>query len=112
MFPKLNPEPVLVDINRKIYNTPREKIAAAYAGACAAKEGILSEMSGGLLPDISFKEHYIKALPGCINAANQVGLSATVETLDYFNPGKILNHLIADKLEHKDNPFYPFFEED
>jgi hypothetical protein len=110
MYPKLHPEPVYVDINSRVYKTPRDKIAAAYAGAIAFKECLIWELSA-ILGVTTFKEQYDKAMPACITAANQVGLSATVDTLEYHNPGKGLEIFIKDKLEHKDNPFYPFFEE-
>lgn len=113
MYPKLNHGPVLVDFNQRMYCLPRNRIAAAYAGATAAKECLLWELSGFLIgTQTSFIEQYDKAYPACIVAANQIGLSATVETLDYHNPGNSLNYFIKEKMEHSDNPFYPFFEED
>lgn len=111
MYPKLCPEPVALDINSIVYRIPRNKIMAAFAGAMAAKECLLNELSSGFLGNTTFKEQYDKAVPGCIVAANQVGLSATVETLDYYNPANSLNAFIRDKLAHKDNPMYPFFGE-
>lgn len=111
MYPKLNPEPLDIYFKEDMYIIPRKTLAAAYAGAMAAKNSIIDEMCPLLTPR-SFKEHYDEAWPGCIEAANMAGLSATVETLEFFNPGKSLNYQIQDRLEHSDNPYYPFFEED
>lgn len=112
MYPKLCSEPVSVDFNQRVYQIPREKIAAAFAGAMAAKECLLTELNAALVGRTTFKEQWDKAYPACITAANKVGLSATVDTLDFWNPGRTLNSLIEDRLKHLDNPFYPFFEED
>lgn len=112
MYPKLNNERVSVDFNQRVYQIPREKIAAAFAGAMAAKECMLWELNAALLGRTTFKEQWDKAYPACIIVANKVGLSATVDTLDFWNPSRALSSLIKDRLKHKDNPFYPFFEED
>jgi hypothetical protein len=113
VYPKLLPDPVDVDINGRILRIPRDKIASAFAGAVAARELMLKEMSGFSDTFTStFKEEYQEAMPACITAANQVGLSATSETLDYWNPAVPLGRFVREKLEHKDNPFYPFLEED
>jgi len=112
MYPKLNPEPIFLSVQNHEYKIPRDKIASSFAGAMAAKECILAEMSPMLIGEVSFHDKYAEVMPICINAANQVGLSAVVETLDFYNPGKGLDNLIKKRLEHMDNPFYPFLEED
>jgi hypothetical protein len=112
MFPKLNEKPVAVDVNGTIFMIAREKIAASYAGAWAAKECLSKELSAFFSKDsIDFQNEYKKVYPNCVVAANDVGLSATVETLEYFNPCTVTRFL-EEQLENKDNPFYPFFEED
>lgn len=112
MYPKLNPEPVSLYIGEKSVTIPRGKIASAFAGAQAAKENMLWESNPLTATGMSFRERYEKNMPACIRAANDVGLSATVETLEYWRPGKDIDHLLRDKAEHSDNPFYPFFDED
>jgi hypothetical protein len=110
-YPKLNPEPVTVDIGGTLLNLPRKMIAASYAGAYAAKECLIHDMHA-LLGDTSFKEEYEKAMPGCISAANSLGTFAVADTIEHFNPAQSLNYFIRDLIQHKDNPCYPFFEED
>ena len=112
MYPKLNPDPIYLQFNGRELTIPREKIMASFAGAWAAKECVLDQLFEALVPPRSFKEHYQEVIPACITAANQVGVSATVDTLEYWNPGKHINERIKDRLQHQDNPFYPFFEED
>lgn len=112
MYTKLKAEPVDLYLNDKIFMVPREKIAAAYAGAMAAKECLINELSSFCFPGCTFLYQYKKSYPACITAANNIGLSATVETFDYWNPGKGLNNFLKDRLEHKDTSYYPFFEED
>lgn len=106
MFPKLSPEPVYLFINGVELKMPREKIAASYAGSCAAKELMVQESYGFIFS--TFQEEYKKTMPACIEAANKVGLSATVDTLDYWYPGKCNEHLLRERAEHPDNPNYPF----
>jgi hypothetical protein len=112
MYPKLNPEPVWLNIGDREIEMPREKIAAAYAGAFAAWEMRASEgidALTGYTP--SFEDQYRRVLPSCITAANSVGKSATVDTLEYWHPGKGTRNFLLEKNLHPDNPFYPFFEE-
>lgn len=90
---------------------PRKQIAAAYAGAWATKEGVVRESSPLFPLAMSFKELYDEVMPACIEAANKVGLSAVPETLEHWNPGKRMNALLRERLEHHNNPWYPFFEE-
>jgi len=111
MYPKLREEPVDIDFNGEVLRIPRDKIVSAYAGAWAAKE-CLSNSLNALTLETSFKEQYVRVYPYCIEAANRVGLSATGDTLDFHNPAKGINSFLKDQLEHLDNPYYPFFEED
>lgn len=101
----------MVDIGETLLNLPRKMLASAYAGAYAAKECLIHEMQA-LLGETSFKEEYDKAMPICITAANSLGTFAVAETIEHFNPAQSLNFFIKDLLQHKDNPCYPFFEED
>ena len=109
---KLNKEPVLVCTEEKTYLVPRDKIAAAYAGAVAAKECLIKELSA-FMSESSFEEEYNKAMQECIACANKVGLSTTLDLLgDHFNPAISRNYFLNDLIEHKDNPYYPFFDDD
>lgn len=110
-YPKLNPEPVMVDIGGTLLNLPRKMLASAYAGAYAAKECLIHEKQA-LLGETTFKKEYDNAMPGCIAAANSLGTFAVVETIEHFNPAQPLNHFLKDLIDHSDNPCYPFFEED
>lgn len=115
MYPKLDPRPVQLFLcsGKASIKISREKIAAAYAGACAAKERILRENTPLFPLEIPFKELYNDVMPTCIEAANNVGLSAVPETLEYWNPGKHINEMLRERIEeHFDNPWYPFFEDD
>jgi hypothetical protein len=110
-YPSLNKGSVTVDIGGTILNVPRRMIASAYAGAYAAKECLIHEMHA-LLGEASFKDEYNRAMPACIIAANSLGSFAVAETIEHFNPAQSLNIFINDLIRHKDNPCYPFFEED
>lgn len=112
MFPKLNSEPVYLLFHEKSFLVPRDKVASAFAGACAAKEIALWESNPLTSTGETFKDRYWKIMPASIVAANNVGLSATVETLEHWHPGKDIDMLLKDRTEHPHNPFYPFFEED
>ena len=98
MFPKINPEPVHINFKGNILKIPRNMLASAWAGAIAAKECLLWNDLYAFPFKTSFKEQYIKAMPGCINAANATGLSATIETLEYYNPGKGTNSALEFEL--------------
>jgi hypothetical protein len=112
MYPKLKTEPVHLLFNKSFYKIPRTKIAAAFAGSVAAKECMIKDLSGfSKVFDTSFSKEYQEAMPSCIEAANRVGNYATAETLDYFNPTRSTEKFIKEILEHRDNPYYPFFEE-
>jgi hypothetical protein len=112
MYPKLNNEPVALSINEKTFIIPRKTLASAFAGALAAKSNLLWESIPLTRTGENFKSRYQKVMPSCISAANFVGLSATMETLEYWRPGKEIDQLLKDRIEHTDNPFYPFLEED
>ena len=112
MYPKIRPEPVCMCVNNKSFAIPRKSLASAYAGACAAKEEILFESNPLTSTGETFRSRYEKNMPACIVAANNVGLSAVLETVEYWRPRKELDTMLKDRAEHADNPFYPFFEED
>lgn len=112
MYPELNSEPVLICKENGSVRVPRKAIASSYAGAWSSKELLLwndNPLMGGV--KISFSDKYRELMPACIEAANKVGLSATWELIDYWNPGKGTDRLLRERLEHSDNPFYPFFED-
>jgi hypothetical protein len=98
--------------NGTVLRVPRDKIAAAFAGAKAAKEQISMDLNLLTRGDFTFQYLYKESMPACIVAANRVGLSATVETLDYCNPSAGINNFLRDQIAHKDNPYYPFFEDE
>lgn len=103
-------------MNNKTITIPRDKIVSAYAGSIAAKECLIHERHQlGIQLGIktTFKEQYKKALEKSIKAANEVGLSTTLDLLSHhFYPGKDTNSFLKELLDHPDNPFYPFFEND
>lgn len=113
MYPTLNPEPVDLYINDTMIRIPRKMIAASYAGAWSAKECSINNGIPLLRHfKTSFKDKYRELMPECIVAANNIGLSATIEILEYWNPGKQANEFLKERAKHTDNPWYPFFEED
>lgn len=113
MYPKLKTDPVCLCLNGRELTFPREKIAAAYAGAYAAWELMVSEMVSLITGyHENFKTKYDEVMPECIASANRLGNFATLDTLDFHHPGKGTKAFIMDKLEHPDNPFYPFFEDE
>lgn len=114
MYPKLNPDPVFLFLcsGERMIRVDRKHVAGAYAGAWAAKECVLKRNNPLFPYKPTFEEEYQNVYPACIEASNKVGMSATPETIEHFNPSKGTTLLLKEQAEHSDNPFYPFFEEE
>ena len=89
MQPEQSPELVCIFHHNQKWMMPREKIAAAYAGAYASWEQIANEESGVALRHKSFAEQYQEIMPACIFAANELGSATTVNLMEEFHPGKV-----------------------
>lgn len=89
-----------------------ESVSAAYAGSSAAKNCLLMEGNPITKGHFSFEKEYIKYTPSAIITTNELGLSTTFETIAAMHPESGLDILIKEQLEHADNPFWPFFDED
>lgn len=103
---------VKIFVGDKEISVTVDKIASAYAGAWVAKEIHITKKSA-LFPSnfFSFKEKYSEVYQSCIQSAKRIGLSATFDTINFHRPGKHVDHMLKDLIDHPDNPFYPFFEE-
>jgi len=109
---KLNPEPVMICTEKGSFFMPRNKIASAYAGAVAAKRCLLHELSALCFGTTTFEEEYQKAVPISVAAANAVGLSSTWDLISgHYYPDPDTNVRLEELLEHRDNPYYPFFDD-
>jgi hypothetical protein len=89
-----------------------EAIVAAYAGATATKELLLKEgnpLTKGLS---SFSIEFSICQEDAIASTNLLGLSTTFETMEAFHPARVTDILLKEQSENKDNPYWPFFDED
>jgi len=60
----------------------------------------------------SFAEGTARHLHAAIRSTNMLGSSTTLETIDALRPSQGIEYQLQEQEENKDNPTYPFFEED
>jgi hypothetical protein len=113
MLTKLKNKTITIFMNDgKGMKVPAKSIAYALAASMATKNIQLMENSFLFKGPFDFKKELGNHLDAAIGTVNELGLSTTFDTIEAMHPGKYLDIMLKEQSEHKDNPYYPFFEED